>query len=158
MTCYKVFNITLPSILGNSKHQSIDEHICTFKGKSSIKQYIKSKPINAFIVYEKLEKLERLILKDFKLLISQGMIASFGSRRNFFPNSRPSRNSRKFLPGPDSPSHMPIFFFHLTVVALCDNMFFIIGQKREWFFFFFRTQRFMSFESFEQNKILSKFI
>ena len=39
------FNKVFPATLGNSTHQSIDEHMCKFKSKSSMKQYIKSKPI-----------------------------------------------------------------------------------------------------------------
>ena len=31
--------------LSNSPFQSVDEHMCKFKGRSSMKQYIKNKPI-----------------------------------------------------------------------------------------------------------------
>ena len=34
------FNKVFAATLGNSTHQNIDEHMCTFKGKSSMKQYI----------------------------------------------------------------------------------------------------------------------
>ena len=37
----KVFAESLP----NNSFQSFDEHMCKFKGRSSIKQYIKNKPI-----------------------------------------------------------------------------------------------------------------
>ena len=41
----KHFNVTLTLVLGNSKYQSTDEHMCKFEGISNMKQFIKSKPI-----------------------------------------------------------------------------------------------------------------
>ena len=64
--------------------------------------------VNAFIVCERLENTE-LMLKDFKLLIAERMIGSFGSRKNSLPLSRSSKRSRKYFPGPDPPSHLLIF-------------------------------------------------
>ena len=61
--------------------------------------------VNAFISNKKLENTE-LILKDFKLLIAERMIGSFVSRKNSFSNSRPSKRSRKSLPGPNPQSHI----------------------------------------------------
>ena len=52
--------------------------------------------VNAFIVRERLENTE-LMLKDFKLLIAERMIGSFGSRKNSLPLSRSSKRSRKYF-------------------------------------------------------------
>ena len=38
-------NSRFSKVLSNDNRQSIDEHIVSFKGRSGIKQYIKSKPI-----------------------------------------------------------------------------------------------------------------
>ena len=37
--------------LSNSPFQSVDEHMCKLKGISSMKQYIKNKPIKSFVKY-----------------------------------------------------------------------------------------------------------
>ena len=37
--------------LSNSRFQSVDEHMCKFKGRSSMKQYIKNKPIKRGFKY-----------------------------------------------------------------------------------------------------------
>ena len=37
--------------LSNSPFQSVDEHMCKFKGRSSMKQYIKNKPIKRGFKY-----------------------------------------------------------------------------------------------------------
>ena len=39
------FNEAFQSAMSNPSIQSIDEHMIKFKGRSSMKQYIKSKPI-----------------------------------------------------------------------------------------------------------------
>jgi len=39
------FNGKFSEVLSNDKEQSIDEHMIKFKGRSGMKQYIKSKPI-----------------------------------------------------------------------------------------------------------------
>ena len=39
------FNKSFESAREPSKYQSIDEHMVKFKGKNSVKQYMKSKPI-----------------------------------------------------------------------------------------------------------------
>ena len=41
----KYFKATFVSVLENSKHYSIDKHICKFKDKFGMNQYIKYKPI-----------------------------------------------------------------------------------------------------------------
>ena len=41
----KHLNKVFTKSLSNSPFQSVEEHICKFKGRSSIKQYIKNKPI-----------------------------------------------------------------------------------------------------------------
>ena len=38
-------NSKFPKVLSNDSEQSIDEHMVKFKGRSGMKQYIKSKPI-----------------------------------------------------------------------------------------------------------------
>ena len=47
----KHFNGTVASVLGNSKHQSIDEHMCKFNDKSRMKQYIKLNGIKWLFKY-----------------------------------------------------------------------------------------------------------
>ena len=39
------FNKSFSNTLSNDKLQSIDEHMVKFKGRSSMKQYVKKKPI-----------------------------------------------------------------------------------------------------------------
>ena len=39
------FNEAFQNAVANSPNQSIDEHMIKFKGRSSMKQYIKSKPV-----------------------------------------------------------------------------------------------------------------
>ena len=62
----------------------------------------------------------RTYSKDFKLLIAERMTGSFVSRENSFPNSRPSKRSRKSLQGPDPPSHMTIFLESPRRCTMCS--------------------------------------
>ena len=38
-------NLKFSEVLSNDSEQSIDEHMVKFKGRSGMKQYIKSKPV-----------------------------------------------------------------------------------------------------------------
>ena len=44
-TTIKHLNKVFAKSPSNSPFQSVDEHVCKFKGRSSMKQYIKNKPI-----------------------------------------------------------------------------------------------------------------
>ena len=47
----KHLNKVFAESLSNSPFQSVDEHMCKFKGISSMKQHIKNKPIKSVIEY-----------------------------------------------------------------------------------------------------------
>ena len=83
-------NKVFAASLSNSWFQSGGEHI----GRSSMKQYIKNKPI-----------------KSFKICIALKWIASFVSRKLSCPNNGPSKRTKTKRAGSIFPSQFPFFLF-----------------------------------------------